>query len=93
MRLSPRDQLAAQLLAGLSGDKSAPEPAAGAAPPLAAMPVNAAGLAGNWEASRPDGASFTLNLDADKTYTWKYTQSGKTQEFTGAYTVAEVCSS
>lgn len=88
VRLNPKDQLSAQLLAGLSGDKSAPRLPAAAGPALAATPVDAARLVGNWSASRPDGASFVLNL-TDKTYAWKYSQDGKTQEFTGAYTVAD----
>jgi tetratricopeptide (TPR) repeat protein len=88
VRLNPKDQLSAQLLAGLSGDKSPSKLPAVAGPALAATPVNAASLVGNWEASRADGASFSLNL-TDKTYAWKYSQSGKTQEFTGAYTLAD----
>ena len=87
VRLNPRDQLSAQLLAGLSGDKSAPKPAADG-PVLPAKPVDAASLVGNWEASRPDGARSSLSL-TDKTYAWKYSQSGKSQEFSGAYTVAD----
>jgi tetratricopeptide (TPR) repeat protein len=87
VRLNPKDQLSAQLLAGLSAEKSPPTPIADS-PALAATPVDAASLTGNWEASRPDGALFALNL-TDRTYSWKYSQSGKSQEFTGAYTVAD----
>ena len=94
VRLSPKDQLAAQLLAGLSsGDKSGteavPAPPGAAPPAVASLPVNAAALAGNWEASRPDGSSFAFTLTDAATYSWKYTRNGQTQEFAGAYSVAE----
>jgi tetratricopeptide (TPR) repeat protein len=88
MRLNPRDQLSSQLLAGLSGDKAPPKLPADNGPALPATPVDAASLVGNWSASRPDGASFSLSL-TDKTYSWKYSQDGKSQEFSGAYTLAD----
>ncbi len=93
VRLSPKDQLSAQLLAGLAGDKSGaepvPPPPAAAPPATPSLPVNAAALAGNWEASRPDGSTFAFNLTAAATYSWKYARNGQTQEFSGAYSVAE----
>ena len=88
VRLSPKDQLSAQLLAGLSGDKSATSPAP--SPPAApSQPVSAAALVGNWEASRPDGSSFAFSLAGDATYSWQFTQKGKSQQFSGAYTIAD----
>ena len=93
VRLSPRDQLASQLLAGLSSDKpgaeTVPAPPGAAPPTLASLPVNAAALMGNWEASRPDGSTFAFTLSDAATYSWKYTRGGQTQEFTGTYSVAE----
>jgi len=93
VRLSPKDQLAAQLLAGLSGDKSGaesvPAPPGAAPPAVASLPLSAAALAGNWEASRPDGSAFAFTLTDAATYSWKYTRGGQTQEFAGAYSVAE----
>jgi len=97
VRLSPKDQLSAQLLAGLSsGSKSettaAPAPAGEepAAPTtVASKPVAAADLQGVWTATRTDGASFSLSLTGDGTYSWQYAQAGKSQEFSGVFTVAD----
>jgi tetratricopeptide (TPR) repeat protein len=88
VRLSPKDQLSAQLLAGLSAPKTAPTPALGQ-PTAAALPVKAESLAGDWRAARADGAAFSFRLTADGTYRWQYTQNGKAQEFSGAFSVAD----
>jgi len=86
--LNPKDQLSAQLLRNLttSSDSPPPPPAEPAAP---AKPVDAAGLAGQWKAERPDGSSIALTLGADSKYTWKYTRQGKSQEFSGTCSVAD----
>ncbi|MEN6407435.1 MAG: hypothetical protein ABFC77_13310 [Thermoguttaceae bacterium] len=92
VRLNPKDQLATQLLAGLSHDKSetVAAPAAEATPTEAVptQPVEAAKLIGTWTASRPDGSSFVFTLSGAD-YSWKFTQNGKTQEFSGGYTLAD----
>lgn len=91
VRLNPKDTLSAQLLAGISSDKSdAAEPPEPDAEPNAepAVPVDAAKLAGDWAATRSDGESFDFHL-GDDAYVWKYTKDGKPQEFAGAYTVAD----
>ena len=67
VQLSPKDQLAEAVVGrSVGGQVGAPEtvPAPpGAAPPaVASLPVNAAALAGNWEASRPDGSTFAFTL-------------------------------
>ena len=62
------------------------KPSEPAAPP---KPVDAAGIVGNWKATRPDGSSIALSLTKDNKYTWKYTAGGKTQDFAGAYTLAD----
>lgn len=86
--LNPKDQLSAQLLASLSTPTGAeePKPSEPAAPP---KPVDAAGLAGNWKATRSDGATITLSLMPDGKFTWKFAQKDKPQEFSGDYTVAD----
>jgi len=87
--LNPKDPLSAQLLAGLSKDKSETGPALGQ-PAVPSQPVNAASLVGDWEASRPDGSSFAFRLAGDATYFWQYTQKGRSpQQFSGTYTVAD----
>lgn len=90
VRLSPKDQLSAQILAALTQDKSggkATPPSA--APATPAKPVVAANLIGNWTASRSDGSTFALNLDKLGAYSWTYTAQGKANTFSGAYTVAD----
>ncbi|MEN6458070.1 MAG: tetratricopeptide repeat protein [Thermoguttaceae bacterium] len=91
VQLNPKDQLSKQLLAGLSGQAAPTEtvPSPAATPTTPALPVSAAALAGNWDASRPDGSTFDFTLTETGTYSWKYTRGGQTQEFTGAYSVAE----
>ena len=77
VRLSPKDQLSAQLLAALSQKNQADtKPSLSAAPTAPAKPVDAASLVGNWVATRSDGA-------------WKHTLQGKSQNFSGGYTVAD----
>ena len=90
--LNPKDQLSAQLLSGLTAPAGDAQPAAPATPPpvTPAAPVTAAGLAGKWKASRPDGSSIALDLDKDSKYSWKYAQQdNKKQEFSGTYSVAD----
>jgi tetratricopeptide (TPR) repeat protein len=89
VRLNPKDQLSAQLLAGLVAaptDGQPPQPSTPAAP---AAPVSAASLVGNWQANRPDGTSIGLDLTKDSKFTWKYAQQEKNQEFNGTYSVAD----
>lgn len=65
------------------------------APPTAAdqtatpaAKVDPATLIGTWNASRDDGSKFTLTLNDDKTFTWKFSQKDqKGQEFSGKYTI------
>ncbi|HEX3727049.1 MAG TPA: tetratricopeptide repeat protein [Pirellulales bacterium] len=93
VKLNPKDQLSAQLLAGITAPpsqsppgQSPPEPAKPATP---AAPVSATALVGQWNATRPDGGSVGLDLDKDSKFTWKVSQQGKSQEFNGNYTVAD----
>jgi len=88
VRLSPRDQLSAQLLAGLSGTKAA-LPAASAQPTAPAPPIQAGRPGGRLDGEPPEGASFAFNLSPDTTYRWQFTQNGKTQQFSGTYSLAD----
>jgi tetratricopeptide (TPR) repeat protein len=94
VKLNPSDRLSAQLATSLSptSPTSSPEPpapSAESAVSASAVPVTAAALTGEWKVVRDDGATITLNLKADATYTWKFVQKDKTQEFSGAYSVAD----
>jgi len=83
--LNPKDQLSAQLLAALK-TTAPPEPPAPGAP---AKPLDAAGLAGDWKAARPDGSAITLQIAKDGHYSWQYDREGKTQTFNGEYALAD----
>jgi tetratricopeptide (TPR) repeat protein len=92
VQLSPRDQLSAQLLTALTQQQNPADTKpslTSAAPEAPAAPVNAAGLVGNWGATRSDGASFSLELSKDGTYSWRHTMQGQAQSYSGAYTVAD----
>jgi hypothetical protein len=85
VQLNPKDRLSAQLLSAITNTA----PAEQLAPSTPPKPVEASALVGNWKASRPDGATITLNLAKDGNYTWQYAQKDKPQTFSGAYSVAD----
>jgi tetratricopeptide (TPR) repeat protein len=65
VKLNPKDQLSAQLLAGLTtvpDEKQSDSPATTPAPATPATPVTASSLAGKWQSTRPDGSTITLDL-------------------------------
>jgi tetratricopeptide (TPR) repeat protein len=88
VRLNPKDQLSAQLLNGISAADTAAPAVAG--PPVApAKPADASSLVGNWTARRADSATIKLALAGDGKFTWALDQNGKSQQFSGTYTVAD----
>ncbi len=88
VQLDPKDRLSAQLLEMLTPTK-AEATATPAAPAAPAKPIDAAALVGNWKATRVDGVTIALSLSKEGTYTWKFDQNGKPQEFAGPYAVAD----
>ncbi len=46
-------------------------------------------MAGDWKATRPDGATISLNLMKDAKYTWAFAAKDKPRQFGGVYTVAD----
>ncbi len=95
VELEPKDQLSAQLLAGLRAKPPGELPPNGAAPelpgpePADVRPaVAAADLVGNWKASRADGSKFELGITDDGKFRWNFSQEDKKQEFSGTYTLA-----
>ena len=97
VKLQPKDRVAQDLLALVDKPKDGemealPAPGENAAevegkpeePPPA--PFKEEAIAGNWNASRDDGAKFKLDLNADKTFKWHYEQGERHDEFTGTYT-------
>jgi hypothetical protein len=87
VELEPKDQLAAQLLKGLTTPPDEQRTAGPARAP--ARPVEAESLVGNWKGSRPDGSKFELKLGEDKEFSWKSTQQDKQQQLSGTYTLAD----
>lgn len=88
VELVPSDKVAADLLKMVSppkeGDDQPPEPEE---PKPSSKPVDAASLPGTWKAARDDGSTFDLALGKDSSFTWKFSQQQKTQEFGGTYSV------
>lgn len=93
LNLQPGNQLAAQLLKMLGGDAPAvaesptPEPPAADVDPVAPASIDTSKILGKWNAKRPDGSTFTLNLTPDSKFNWGFQQGGKKQEFDGKYSV------
>ena len=91
VKLQPSDQLSAQLITQLSGDKgqAAPQPA-GTPPaqtPEAAPAVTGGNLAGStWKASPAPGTTIELTAGGDGKFKWNVVSQGKAQPIEGAYT-------
>jgi hypothetical protein len=87
--LEPKDQLAAQLLKGLTSPPAEQAASLPAPAPLPSVPVDAESVVGNWRATRPDGSKFALNLTADHKFSWQFDQEDKQQQLSGTYTLAD----
>lgn len=99
VRLTPDDRVAADLLqmlqapapgvtAAQASATPSPQPPAPTNRPAAAdSNIDPATLVGSWTASRDDGSQFSLTLNKDGTFTWKFTQKNADQSFDGKYTV------
>lgn len=99
VKIQPKDQVARDLLALVDkpneGDEAiapAPrdtateDPTVVAKPEVDASPISADAIAGSWKASRDDGSKFDLDLRKDKTFTWKFDQDKRHEDFSGTYT-------
>ncbi len=89
VKLQPGDQLSAQLVAQLSGDKTpsspdaaAPSPAQAPAAPAPAVQGN---LVGAWKASPAMGTTIELTHGGDSKFNWNIVTQGKTQPIAGTY--------
>lgn len=82
VRLQPEDRLSQEMLQALGSDGTqqpqAPPATALAAP--SAQPVPADALLGQWSASGPHDANFTMVLQPDGTFTWQRTAAGGAQQ-------------
>jgi len=100
VKLQPRDQVARDLLALVDKPKEgevavAPAPAdavpkegptVAAKPTVNGPPIDADAMAGKWASNRDDGSKFGLDLKKDKSFTWKFDQGTRHEDFSGTYT-------
>jgi len=86
IELTPKDQLAPQLLATITKPAETPAPAAPAA--SNEKPLSASALVGDWTSRRDDGSTIELKFTSDSKFTWIYTANGKAQKLSG--TAADV---
>ncbi|MGO9811080.1 MAG: tetratricopeptide repeat protein [Isosphaeraceae bacterium] len=90
VKLQPGDQLSAQLVAQLSGDKTtsspdAPAPSPAQAPSAVPAPAVQGNLVGAWKASPALGTTIELTLGGDSKFNWNIVTQGKTQPIAGTY--------
>jgi len=81
--LQPKDTVAASLVATLSPRDA--KPATPATPAPKAVPPD--NLVGNWTATGPSSATYSMTLHKDGTFTWGFTRGARKQESKGVYTV------
>jgi tetratricopeptide (TPR) repeat protein len=84
LELTPKDAVAAALVATLSPRDAQPGQGPTGAPP---QPVSSDHVVGRWTATRPGGANFSMNLRDDGTFTWAFTRGSRKQEVKGVYTM------
>ncbi|MFN0017647.1 MAG: tetratricopeptide repeat protein [Pirellulaceae bacterium] len=95
VKLQPKDRVAKDLFNLVNktdeGDVTAApapregEPAA-VKPAEDVRPISVNTLAGQWKSTREDGSKFGLDLRDDKTFTWKFNQGDRKEDFSGTYT-------
>jgi hypothetical protein len=83
IELTPKDQLAPQLLATITKSSAATTPATPAATTSTEKPLSASALVGDWTSKRDDGSTIELKFTSDSKFTWSFTAKGKTQKFSG----------
>jgi len=96
VKLQPKDQVAKDLLSLVNKPKdgdvaAAPAPRDEESVPVSkpdenGPPINPDVIAGQWKSSREDGSKFGLDLRKDKTFTWKFDQGDRHEDFSGTYT-------
>jgi tetratricopeptide (TPR) repeat protein len=96
VKLQPKDRVARDLLNLVDKPKDADVVAAPAPreeettpvakPAEAARPIEASAILGEWNSTRDDGSKFDLDLRKDNTFTWKFDQGNRHEDFSGTYT-------
>jgi PDZ domain len=84
IELTPKDQLAPQLLATITKSSETSKPSAPAAPAASTeKPLTASALIGDWTSHRDDGSTIEIKFTNDSKFTWIFTVNGKTRKFSG----------
>ncbi|MGI8980807.1 MAG: tetratricopeptide repeat protein [Pirellulaceae bacterium] len=100
VKLEPRDRVAKDMLALVDKPTDGDREGVDAPPPVPAeetaqpeprpredvRPIAADAIAGQWKSTRDDGSKFDLDLKSDKTFTWKFNQGSRNEDFSGTYT-------
>ena len=84
-KLLPQDTVIKQLLLMTAGPEALGPQSAAPDEAAAATPVAAAELVGQWAAAGDHGAKFELGLAGEGSFTWSFSQSGKSQSVKGVY--------
>lgn len=93
LELTPGQKVATDLLAMIQGPDAvkdlpgAARPIVPPAPRLDVPEIKSEQLVGKWSATGPDQAAFSLVLNADGSFLWKFTREGKTEEVKGVWAV------
>ena len=78
--------------AGANGPSNPAGPTTPATPPQPSTPaatgaISAQALTGSWKSSPAPGVTIEATLQADKHFTWKFTEGGQNKSFSGTYTL------
>jgi tetratricopeptide (TPR) repeat protein len=91
--LQPKDTVAVQLLQMIGGPDAFPKSGAASPPKPATLAGGSAiqkqDLFGSWTAKGAGDASFGLKLSSDNTFTWTYTEKGKSKTIEGVFAVEQ----
>ena len=94
LKLDPNNQVATQLVQMMGSPQQGATDATATPPaPPQEKPVppdqliSADNLVGKWSAKGQGDSTFTLDMTADKKFTWAFTSGGKTQTIQGVYAI------
>ena len=82
---TPQDNLIKQLLLMTAGTDAVASLTAKEPPKAQVATFDAATLQGKWAATATNGSKFALELTKEGSFTWSFTQGGKTQTVKGVY--------
>jgi tetratricopeptide (TPR) repeat protein len=86
---TPQDNLVKQLLLLTGGEEALGTPRTATPPAPTAPTINATELVGKWSSTGQGNSKFAMELTKDGSFSWSFTQAGKTQSVKGVYAVNE----